>query len=358
MQLRFFIPGERFFLPFMTSQRDLLTDRRQLSCACFLHDWITSLQGKFKPFCKYAKSFNSDDFDYEELDRSDYVFMRWKVSWPQADPVCSFHLPEPPLLTAPLSSGCKRNSSWSQTTPSKTSAEPPLLASITSVSRSPQLRSRGTTTTGAQNGKLSSQSMSWKIPDVPLIVLFFFVVVAFCRYQSLILNNVRERSIPIYEFRWQRHTPKHLFKEGKVLAVPGLVIKMVTRGATSGCVTAGVQPFFFAVRESTWTQTLLAKLKTGLKGGRRERERRVERLRGLQELEAVEHIWKISRILLLKCCPVPFLPFFVCVCYVNNCEGQRSLVVRWVKFQFNYFLFNLCIPSYWIFFSVNLMPLK
>ncbi|XP_054463268.1 SH3 and PX domain-containing protein 2B-like [Anoplopoma fimbria] len=34
--------------------------------------------GKFQPFYKYAKSFNSDDFDYELLDNSDYVFMRWK----------------------------------------------------------------------------------------------------------------------------------------------------------------------------------------------------------------------------------------------------------------------------------------
>ncbi|XP_029293921.1 glucose-induced degradation protein 4 homolog [Cottoperca gobio] len=34
--------------------------------------------GKFQPFYKYAKSFNSDDFDYESLDNSDYVFMRWK----------------------------------------------------------------------------------------------------------------------------------------------------------------------------------------------------------------------------------------------------------------------------------------
>lgn len=41
---------------------------------------MSSLQGKFKPFYKYAKSFNSDDFDYEALDNSDYVFMRWKVS--------------------------------------------------------------------------------------------------------------------------------------------------------------------------------------------------------------------------------------------------------------------------------------
>lgn len=68
--------------------------------ACFPHFSFTSLQSKFKPFCKYAKSFNSDDFDYEELDRSDYIFMRWKVSQPQPDAVFSFpRPPELPLLT-------------------------------------------------------------------------------------------------------------------------------------------------------------------------------------------------------------------------------------------------------------------
>ncbi|XP_062841123.1 SH3 and PX domain-containing protein 2A [Trichomycterus rosablanca] len=34
--------------------------------------------GKFQAFYQYAKSFNSDDFDYEELKNSDFVFMRWK----------------------------------------------------------------------------------------------------------------------------------------------------------------------------------------------------------------------------------------------------------------------------------------
>ncbi|XP_051905039.1 glucose-induced degradation protein 4 homolog [Hippocampus zosterae] len=34
--------------------------------------------GKFQAFYKVAKSFNSDDFDYDALERSDYVFMRWK----------------------------------------------------------------------------------------------------------------------------------------------------------------------------------------------------------------------------------------------------------------------------------------
>lgn len=34
--------------------------------------------GKFLSFYKYAKNFNCDDFDYEALERSDYIFMRWK----------------------------------------------------------------------------------------------------------------------------------------------------------------------------------------------------------------------------------------------------------------------------------------
>lgn len=41
-----------------------------------------SFQCKFKPFYKYAKSFNSDDFDYDALESSNYIFMRWKVSFP------------------------------------------------------------------------------------------------------------------------------------------------------------------------------------------------------------------------------------------------------------------------------------
>lgn len=36
-------------------------------------------QSKFKAFCKYARNFNSDDFDYDALENSDYIFMRWKV---------------------------------------------------------------------------------------------------------------------------------------------------------------------------------------------------------------------------------------------------------------------------------------
>lgn len=34
--------------------------------------------GKFAAFVDYQKNFNSDDFDYDELQKSDYVFMRWK----------------------------------------------------------------------------------------------------------------------------------------------------------------------------------------------------------------------------------------------------------------------------------------
>jgi len=34
--------------------------------------------GKFLSFCQYSKHFNSDSFNYEELKKTDYVFMRWK----------------------------------------------------------------------------------------------------------------------------------------------------------------------------------------------------------------------------------------------------------------------------------------
>ncbi|XP_017751055.1 PREDICTED: glucose-induced degradation protein 4 homolog [Rhinopithecus bieti] len=44
-----------------------------------LHPQLSCLgKGKFLAFYQYAKSFNSDDFDYEELKNGDYVFMRWK----------------------------------------------------------------------------------------------------------------------------------------------------------------------------------------------------------------------------------------------------------------------------------------
>ena len=35
-------------------------------------------QSKFVAFYQYAKNFNSDCFNYEELKKTDYVFMRWK----------------------------------------------------------------------------------------------------------------------------------------------------------------------------------------------------------------------------------------------------------------------------------------
>uniref|UniRef100_UPI00358DFC2E glucose-induced degradation protein 4 homolog n=1 Tax=Myxine glutinosa TaxID=7769 RepID=UPI00358DFC2E len=34
--------------------------------------------GKFPAFYHYSNTFNSDDFDFEELKESDFVFMRWK----------------------------------------------------------------------------------------------------------------------------------------------------------------------------------------------------------------------------------------------------------------------------------------
>ncbi|CAD7091129.1 unnamed protein product [Hermetia illucens] len=34
--------------------------------------------GKFEAFSSYVSTFNSDNFDYDSLAKSDYVFMRWK----------------------------------------------------------------------------------------------------------------------------------------------------------------------------------------------------------------------------------------------------------------------------------------
>jgi len=34
--------------------------------------------GKFLSFFPFSQRFNSDDFDYEELKKTDFVFMRWK----------------------------------------------------------------------------------------------------------------------------------------------------------------------------------------------------------------------------------------------------------------------------------------
>ena len=46
---------------------------------CVVSDWPdVDFQSKFLAFYQYAKTFNSDTFDYEELNRTDYVFMRWK----------------------------------------------------------------------------------------------------------------------------------------------------------------------------------------------------------------------------------------------------------------------------------------
>ena len=40
-------------------------------------NWLC-FQSKFLAFYQYAKNFNSDCFNYEELKKTDYVFMRWK----------------------------------------------------------------------------------------------------------------------------------------------------------------------------------------------------------------------------------------------------------------------------------------
>lgn len=110
-------------------------------------------------------------------------------------------LPEPLPNTPAVFSCFNRSSFWFQITLSKTSAAPLLPASIISVSRSPRPWSRGSITTGAQNGKRSGHNSFKMIPN-----MLFDHIFCTCRYQSLNLNHVREHSMPIYEFRWQRHT--------------------------------------------------------------------------------------------------------------------------------------------------------
>lgn len=43
-----------------------------------INNSFSSLQSKFSAFVEYQKTFNSDNFDYDRLENSDYVFMRWK----------------------------------------------------------------------------------------------------------------------------------------------------------------------------------------------------------------------------------------------------------------------------------------
>ncbi len=39
---------------------------------------LPPFQSKFIAFYQYSKNFNSDTFDYPELEKTDFVFMRWK----------------------------------------------------------------------------------------------------------------------------------------------------------------------------------------------------------------------------------------------------------------------------------------
>ncbi|KAG7265368.1 hypothetical protein CRUP_004456, partial [Coryphaenoides rupestris] len=98
--------------------------------------------GKFQSFCKYAKCFNSDDFDYEALSNSDYVFMRWKEQ---------FLVPDH------------------------------TIKDISGASFAGFYYICFQKSTATIEGYYYHRSSEW--------------------YQSLNLNHVREHSVPIYEFR-------------------------------------------------------------------------------------------------------------------------------------------------------------
>lgn len=77
MQMRMWIVstgyGETAFICKLQKLFSIRLIYSDLSCKHFC------VQGKFQAFYQYAKTFNSDDFDYEDLKNSDYIFMRWKV---------------------------------------------------------------------------------------------------------------------------------------------------------------------------------------------------------------------------------------------------------------------------------------
>ena len=46
-----------------------------------LSKFVIYFQSKFLSFYQFAKNFNTDEFDYDELKNTDFVFMRWKVGF-------------------------------------------------------------------------------------------------------------------------------------------------------------------------------------------------------------------------------------------------------------------------------------
>lgn len=59
---------------------------------CIILFKIYCFQSKFSAFKnKYEKTFNSDNFDYDGLAESDYVFMRWKEHFLVSHGLFYFH---------------------------------------------------------------------------------------------------------------------------------------------------------------------------------------------------------------------------------------------------------------------------
>lgn len=69
-----------FVLPSLICAESLSLGYHYHLCPFFIFcfSFPYSLQSKFESFCQYAKTFNSDTFDYEALKGTDFVFMRWK----------------------------------------------------------------------------------------------------------------------------------------------------------------------------------------------------------------------------------------------------------------------------------------
>lgn len=167
------------------------------------------LKGKFQAFYKYAKTFNSDDFDYTALENGDYIFMRWKVGTS-----CffyysfSFRIKRSTSALVALSGAV--SSSWPHDQRHQRCFLCGLLLHLLPEVHSHHwglLLPQKLRVVNVESERKSTRlSYFCCISDQPSFMLASF---SLCRYQSLSLNHIGERSMSIYEFRWRTERTVH-----------------------------------------------------------------------------------------------------------------------------------------------------
>ncbi|PWA16140.1 hypothetical protein CCH79_00019432 [Gambusia affinis] len=151
--------------------------------------------GKFQAFYQYAKSFNSDEFDYEDLKSSDYIFMRWKVSWSsKVGPV---------QFCSPAANGSPGSDPQEQfLVPDHTIKD---ISGASFAGFYYICFQKSTATIEGFYYHRSSECVGPVLLWSELVLLFLdsscSVLVLLSRYQSLNLTHVPEHSAAIYEFR-------------------------------------------------------------------------------------------------------------------------------------------------------------